>query len=203
MRGRSYIMGMNRRRFLQSLAAIVSAPAMPAFSMPSISVAAQSAATVPANARFWAIYMSGLHGDCTPQALQNMLNISASDAQRYVSQLVADGVIKPNPLLKRTVSHLLETEDQSLFDKIKRRFEMKSEEQTKSEGVMPREQLSDVSDTADAAIEHPEENAEDPLATDQAELDEAPEDDVGENGMAEEDLTESGFVTTINVFEQN
>ncbi len=73
--------------------------------------------------------MSTLHGECPPHALQSMLNISAGDAKRYVSQLIAEGVIKPNPLLHRSVSKLIKSNDDGLLDRIKKRLEMKTQSQ--------------------------------------------------------------------------
>lgn len=118
---------MNRRHFIQSLAAVFSLPANPAFSLQSATAAIPTAAAVPANARFWAIYISALHGECTPKALQNMVKIPASDAQHYISQLITDGVIKPNPLLRSAVSDIIKNNDDSLFNKIKKRLDKKTE----------------------------------------------------------------------------
>ena len=132
-RGTSYISVMNRRRFLQSLAAVFSLPAMPAVSLAPATAAVPTAAAVPANARFWAIYMSGLHGECTPQTLQNLLHIPEIDARRYISQLISDGVIKPNPLLQRSVSQIMKRNRDSLMDKVSERLEMK--ERAGSTGV--------------------------------------------------------------------
>ena len=120
---------MNRRRFLQSIAAVFSLPAMPSLSIGSTATASTAVSAVPTQARFWAIYMSGLHGECPPHALQSILNIPAVDAKKYVTQLVTEGVIKPNPLLQRSVSKLVKTDDDSLFAKVKKRLEMKSEAQ--------------------------------------------------------------------------
>ena len=86
---------MDRRTFTKSLAAVMTLPAMP-----SAALAAPSAAvSVPSQARYWAIYMNSLHGQCTPRALQVMLNIPHAQAEGYLGQLMAEGVIKPNPLM--------------------------------------------------------------------------------------------------------
>ena len=125
---------MNRRRFLQSLAAVVSLPAAPLSLKPAMAAlpaggsatgAAAAAAAVPARAQFWAIYMSGLHGECTPAALQQVAGIPAAEAKGYLARLVADGVIRPTPLLSRTVSGLLRREGDGVLEKIRERLEMK------------------------------------------------------------------------------
>lgn len=90
---------MNRREFTKSLAALFAVPAIPLAAPMAVSAAPVAAISVPSQARFWAIYMTGLHGKCSPKALQTMLNIPAGEAQGYLNQLVSDGVIKPNNLL--------------------------------------------------------------------------------------------------------
>ncbi len=118
---------MNRRRFIQSLVAVFSLPAGASIPLHSATAALPAAAAVPTKARFWAIYMSSLHGECTPQTLQSVLNIPNIDAKRYLSQLVSDGIIKPNPLLKESVSQVIKSKDENLFDNIKKRSEMKTQ----------------------------------------------------------------------------
>ncbi len=118
---------MNRRRFIQSLAAVFTLPATPKLALGSAGAVSGTAAAVPTQARFWAIYMSALHGECTPQTLQNLLHIPEVDSKRYIGQLIADGVIKPNPLLKNTVSELVKPKDDSLVEKVKHRFEKKTD----------------------------------------------------------------------------
>jgi len=118
---------MKRRTFIQSLAAVLSLPAGGAIPLRSATAALPTAAAaVPTKARFWAIYMSSLHGECTPQTLHNLLHIPKVDAKRYVSQLIADGVIKPNPLLQRTATELVKSKNDSLLEKVKKRSEMKA-----------------------------------------------------------------------------
>lgn len=102
-------------------------PAGASLSLPAATAALPTAAAVPTKARFWAIYMSSLHGECTPQALQNLLNIPGADAKRYVGQLVADGVLKPNPLLNKSVSQVFKSKDDTLIDKVKKRSKMKAQ----------------------------------------------------------------------------
>jgi len=70
--------------------------------------------------------MSGLHGECPPHALQSLLGIPEIDAKKYVSQLIAEGIIKPNPLLQESVSKVLRGKDESVFEKVKKRYEMKA-----------------------------------------------------------------------------
>jgi hypothetical protein len=120
---------MNRRTFIQSLVAVFSMPAAPTLSIRAATAAVPNVATVaavPAHARSWAIYISTLHGECTPQTLQNLLHIPASDAKNYVTQLIADGAIKSNPLLHKSVTELAKTKDRSLWDSVKDRLEMKA-----------------------------------------------------------------------------
>ena len=121
-----YIKSMNRRSFIQSLVAVFSLPASPALSLQSVTATLPTAAAVPAQARSWAVYMSTLHGECTPRALQSMLNIPEIDAKRYVSRLIADGVLKPNPLMQKSVSEIVRTIENSPLDKVKRRLDMKA-----------------------------------------------------------------------------
>ena len=116
---------MKRRRFIQSLAAVFTLPAVPGLSLQPAAAASVSAAAVPAKARFWAIYITGLHGECTPQTLQNMLHIPEMDAKRYIGQLLADGVIKPTPVLQRAVTELAKPNEDGVLDKIKKRFDRK------------------------------------------------------------------------------
>ena len=121
-----YIEVMNRRRFLQSLAAVFTLPAASTLPFSSASAAVPSAAAVPTQARFWGIYMSALHGECTPQALQSLLNIPAADAKFYITQLISEGVIKPNPMLKSSLSNIARSEDNGLLNKLNDRLKMKA-----------------------------------------------------------------------------
>ena len=149
--------GMNRRRFLQSLAAVISLPAGAGLSLKPATAALPTAAAVPAKARFWAIYMSGLHGECTPQTLQNLLHIPEVDAKKYISHLIADGVIKPNPLLQKSVSKVLQSTEDGLFDKVKKRLDMKrqieSDTEETSETVDPAEHLDSEMNVAEGTSE--------------------------------------------------
>jgi len=130
-----YIDFMNRRKFIQSLAAAFTLPAVsPALaSLPAAPLATTSGATsataMATKARFWAIYMHGLQGNCTPATLSTVLGIPETQARGYVSRLVAEGVIKPNPLIKKTVSKLVKSDDEGLISKARQRLEMKSDEE--------------------------------------------------------------------------
>lgn len=130
-----YMRGMNRRTFIQSLVAVFAFPATPTLSLGPATAALPTAAVVPAHARSWAIYMSTLHGECTPQALQNLLNISAVDARKYIIQLIAEGTIKPIPLLQKSLSNFTKTNDGNILDELKKRLEMKAQAESEREGV--------------------------------------------------------------------
>jgi hypothetical protein len=123
---------MNRRSFIQSLAALVSLPANPLLSLQPAGAAVSAAATVPAEARSWAIYMHNLHGECTPMALKSLLNISEVDARRYVSHLIADGVLKPNPILQKSMRRLLNTAEDNLRDEVEQHLDMEARETAES-----------------------------------------------------------------------
>lgn len=116
---------MNRRRFIQSLVSVLALPAAPALSFRSAAAVAPVAAAVPAHARSWAVYMSVLHGECTPQALKSLLNIPEADATRYVAQLIAEGALKPNPLLQKSVTEFLKPDSERFLDKVKQRLQLK------------------------------------------------------------------------------
>ena len=73
-------MVMDRRTFTKTLAAAMIPPAMP-----SVALAAPTAAvSVASQARYWAIYVNSLHGQCTLRALQVMLNIPPAQAEGYL-----------------------------------------------------------------------------------------------------------------------
>lgn len=101
---------MNRRSFIQSLAAVFSLPAMPLTSLRPVAAGIPAAVDVPARVKSWAVYMSNLHGDCTPLTLHRLLHIPEADAETYVGRLIADGVLKPNPLLQRSLRKFADTE---------------------------------------------------------------------------------------------
>ena len=138
---------MNRRRFIQSLAAVFTVPTGSVFALKPAAAAASSAVAVPTQARFWAIYITGLHGECTPQTLQNMLHIPEVDAKRYIGQLLADGVIKPTPVLQRAVTELAKPREDGLLDKVKKRLE-KKHNAGQAEAVKAEATKSEISESA-------------------------------------------------------
>ena len=79
---------------------------MPA--MPTVAVAAHQPAATSAAARFWAIYMSGLHGDVTPSALSQLSGLNVSEATSLRAELIRNHVIKPQGLIKKAVSTALD-----------------------------------------------------------------------------------------------
>ncbi|MEO0546938.1 MAG: hypothetical protein AAF035_08315 [Pseudomonadota bacterium] len=129
-RTRAYMGGMNRRQFVQSLAATLALPVTSPLAVTSANMSASVAAGVPKQARFWAIYISALHGECTPKTLQNLLHIPEVDAKRYIGQLVADGVIKPSALLQNSVSKILKSNETGLLENTPDRLEMKASSQS-------------------------------------------------------------------------
>ncbi len=112
----SYICGMNRRSFIQSLAAVFSLPALPLTSLRPVAAGIPAAADVPARVKSWAVYMSNLHGDCTPLTLHRLLHIPEADAAQYVSRLVADGVLKSKPVLQEAARNLARPSEGHLPD---------------------------------------------------------------------------------------
>lgn len=111
---------MKRRMFMGSLAAIAAVPALPA-----LPAASAPAIAVPTQARFWAIYMSALHGQCTPRTLQVALNIPAAEAKGYITQLIADGVIKPNRFAKAAFKEVMSRKPSKLVEKAKDKIDQK------------------------------------------------------------------------------
>ena len=81
---------MNRREFTRNLIAVASVPALP---VPTI--AKTQAVVVPKAARFWAIYMTHLHGDITPGMLTQMTGIAPAQTSAIRAKLIADKVISP------------------------------------------------------------------------------------------------------------
>lgn len=116
----TYVICMDRRTFTQSLAALFAMPAIP---VTAAAAPVAAVATVPSQARFWAIYMSALHGTCTPRALQVMLNISASEAQGYLTQLIAQGVITPSNLSTGLKAHAAVAKREALTKPIKEKID--------------------------------------------------------------------------------
>jgi len=188
---------MKRRTFIQSLAAALALPAGGALPLRAATTALPTAAAaVPTKARFWAIYMSSLHGECTPQTLHNLLHIPKVDAKRYVSQLIADGVIKPNPLLQRTAAELVKSKNENLLDKVKKRSEMKAKAKA-DKPPLDKAEISKAVDATDDAyeeVEYSEEFSDSDSET--APINQHLEDDVVEN-EATEDVTGEAIETKL------
>ena len=83
---------MNRRQFTARLGAVATLPAIPVKAIASVPVASGA---IPPAARFWAIYMSHLHGTCSADALRTMTGVDTVTAQGYLSRMLSDGVLKP------------------------------------------------------------------------------------------------------------
>jgi hypothetical protein len=92
---------MNRRQFTTSLSALFAAPALP---LKALSAAPVAATAVPNAARFWAIYMSQLHGTCTARTLSTMTGVDAATAQGYLSRMIGDGVITPTDIVRKAIN---------------------------------------------------------------------------------------------------
>jgi hypothetical protein len=118
---------MNRRSFIQSLAAVFALPAMPLTSLRPVAAGIPAAADVPARVKSWAVYMSDLHGECTPLTLQRLLHIPEADAKSYVGRLIADGVLRPNPLLQQSLRKLASPDEGNLPDTVVERLEVNPE----------------------------------------------------------------------------
>ena len=81
---------MNRREFTRNLLAAATIPALPVPAM-----AKAQTVVVPKAARFWAIYMTHLHGDITPGMLTQMTGIAPAQTTAIRAKLIADKVISP------------------------------------------------------------------------------------------------------------
>jgi hypothetical protein len=92
---------MNRRQFTTGLGAIAAAPALPVKALASLPAAS---AAIPNPARFWAIYMSHLHGTCSPQTLAKVTGIDASITKGYLSRLLSEGVLTPPNMAVKVMS---------------------------------------------------------------------------------------------------
>jgi hypothetical protein len=92
---------MNRRQFTTSLSALFAAPALP---LKALTAAPVAATAVPNAARFWAIYMSQLHGTCTARTLSTMTGLDTATAQGYLSRMIGDGVITPTDIVSKALN---------------------------------------------------------------------------------------------------
>ena len=89
---------MNRRQFTTSLDALAAVPVLP------LKALASAGTAIPNPARFWAIYMSHLHGTRSAATLTKAAGINSGIARGYLSRLVAEGVLTPTKVLGRTVA---------------------------------------------------------------------------------------------------
>ncbi|MEE4236921.1 MAG: hypothetical protein V2I51_09375 [Anderseniella sp.] len=128
---------MNRRSFIQSLAAVFSLPANPLMSLRPVAAAIPATADVPVRVKSWAVYMSNLHGDCTPLTLHRLLHIPEADAEKYVSRLIADGLLKPNPLLQQSLRKLAKPDEGNLLDKVEKPLEIDVHAQSTETDTLP------------------------------------------------------------------
>lgn len=138
---------MNRRQFTTSLTAVAAAPALPVRALAS---APAVATTVPNGARFWAIYMSHLHGNCSAKTLSTMTGMDIPAAQNCLTSLISDGVIKPTRLLGKVAeSHANTAQKPSRWkERVKKFIDEKQEE------IAPPESEVDVEATNDETEDH-------------------------------------------------
>lgn len=130
-----YMGFMNRRKFIQSLAAAIALPVAPVHLLrPAVAalpaatpMVTASAAAVATKARFWTIYMYGLHGNCTPATLSTMLNIPETQARGFLNNLVADGTIRHEALLRNSLTKAMRTEGTAPNSELQKRVDMKQE----------------------------------------------------------------------------
>ena len=88
---------MNRRKFIQTLGAASVVPALPA-------LPATTPVAVPNAARFWAIYMTNLHGDVTPRMLTQMTGLAPATTKAIRAKLIADKVISPIGFMRKGIA---------------------------------------------------------------------------------------------------
>lgn len=92
---------MNRRQFTTSLSALFAAPALP---IKAIAAAPAATTAIPNAARFWAIYMSQLHGTCSAGTLATMTGVDTATAQGYLTRMIGDGVITPTDIIRKAIN---------------------------------------------------------------------------------------------------
>jgi DNA-binding transcriptional regulator YhcF (GntR family) len=92
---------MNRRQFTTSLSALFAAPALP---IKAITAAPAATTAIPNAARFWAIYMSQLHGTCSAGTLATMTGVNTATAQGYLTRMIGDGVITPTDIIRKAIN---------------------------------------------------------------------------------------------------
>ncbi len=117
---------MNRREFTRNMLAAAAVPALP---VPSLAKA--QAVVVPKAARFWAIYMTHLHGDVTSDMLTRMTGLAPAEATAVRAKLIADKVIAPTGFIRKSLAAKTiirsEQQTQSTLAKIKSQTEKVSE----------------------------------------------------------------------------
>lgn len=107
---------MNRREFTKSLAAAFTLPALP---LPAISAA--QPVTVTKAARFWAIYMTHMHGDVTPGMLTQMTGLDPVQTTAIRTKLIADKVISPTGFIRKSLAtETITRSEQHIQDTLKR-----------------------------------------------------------------------------------
>lgn len=91
---------MERRKFLGASLAATAAAFAPLGAVKAVT----PTAPVAAAARYWATYMTQLHGRCTPQMLGTMLRIDKAAAGSILQTLVANGALKPAQVIPSPVT---------------------------------------------------------------------------------------------------
>jgi len=137
---------MNRRQFTSALGAVAAAPALP---LKTLTTAPAVATVVPNTARFWAIYMSHLHGTVSAKTLSVMTGLDVSVAQTHLTKLVSDGVIKPNHLLTRLAeSNANSSQEPSKWrERLKKFTEEKQDAASDPEITEPEDQARDADES--------------------------------------------------------
>jgi hypothetical protein len=92
---------MNRRQVTTGLGAIAAAPALPVKALASLPA---TGAAIPNPARFRAIYLSHLHGTCSPKTIYKVTGIDASITKGYLSRLLSEGVLSPPNMAAKVMS---------------------------------------------------------------------------------------------------
>lgn len=146
---------MNRRQFTTGLAAVASAPALP---LRAALPAASTAAAVPNAARFWAIYMSHLHGSVSAKSISVMTGISQSEAQVHLTKLLADGVITPHNVFAQAAKATVQPKPSAKTEKPARWRERLNEYLTREEEPIEDDLLVEESLADQEPAEAPQED---------------------------------------------
>jgi len=70
-----------------------------------------AAVSIPNAARYWAIYMSNLHGDVSPGMLAKATGLSTARAAAIRTDLIAANVLKPTRIIAQTTATKVATQD--------------------------------------------------------------------------------------------